>query len=325
MSDVDWTAIAQEVAIALKGEPNSRSPKEWRWGNRGSFCLDVEAGTFFDFEDQTGGNVVTLVMHCEGLDKPQAIQWLRDHHFLPERRDYNSQPRPATPKTNTRRRKPKVDSKPHDSGKLQDGLDLWHSAALIPTDKNHPAHRWQSLKIGDKHPFPDAFRYHANRRYVLACIATLPSWIASFPHTPAPQAVHLIAITDSGKPRNAWKGSNKQTWGRVDGCGIFVLGNPSDRRINLCEGVADALAIHRRVEGAVFASITTLGKLVNYHSVIQHIALRSPVIFPDMDEAGIKSARKLENRLLRAGANSVTIRSASPGSDPADSARKERQ
>ena len=325
MSRVDWKAMAPEIAIALKGEPNSRTTKEWRWGNKGSFCLDIQSGTFFDFEDQTGGNVIEMVRHCEGLDRDQALQWLRDRRFLSEYRDHNLQARPSRPKANTRRHKASPPPKPHNTGKIQDALTLWNASTLIPTDRNHPAQLWQKQKINDRHPFPDAIRYHANQRYILACIATLNNWLTAYPGIPTPQAVHLIAITDFGKPRNAWKTINKVTWGRVDGCGIFVLGNPSDQRINLCEGVADALAIQHRVEGAVFASITTLSKLVNYHSVIRHIASRSTVIFPDMDEAGVKGAHKLKDALLRAGANSVAIRRASPGDDPADSARKERK
>ena len=119
-------------------------------------------------------------------------------------------------------------------------------------------------------------------------------------------------------------GDNKRTFGRVNGCGIFLIGDPSGNTINLCEGVADALAIHQREPGTVIASLTTFTKLISHHSLIKHIAARNPVTFPDMDEAGKAATDKLTQALTRAGAT-VKIRQGTRGDDPADSARKERQ
>ena len=42
----DWEAIAQSIAIETLGEPSKKNSKEWRWGNKGSFVLNIDDGTF---------------------------------------------------------------------------------------------------------------------------------------------------------------------------------------------------------------------------------------------------------------------------------------
>ena len=147
------------------------------------------------------------------------------------------------------------------------------------------------------------------------------------PEHPCPKLRTLSPSTPHGRKRYPaeWNGDNKRTFGRVNGCGIFLIGDPSGNTINLCEGVADALAIHQREPGAVIASLTTFAKLISHHSLITaYRRARNPVIFPDMDEAGKTTTDKLAQALLRAGAT-VKIRQGAPGDDPADSARKECQ
>jgi len=63
MQSVDWQRIAPEVAKQLLGEPTSTSSNELRWGRKGSFVLNLEAGTWFDFENDTGGGLIDLIKH----------------------------------------------------------------------------------------------------------------------------------------------------------------------------------------------------------------------------------------------------------------------
>ena len=165
-------------------------------------------------------------------------------------------------------------------------------------------------------------------RNVLSCAASRP-WRTGLTPTrehPCPKLRTLSPSTPQGEKRYPaeWNGDNKRTFGRVNGCGIFLIGDPSGNTINLCEGVADALAIHQREPGTVIASLTTFTKLISHHSLIKHIAARNPVTFPDMDEAGKAATDKLTQALTRAGAT-VKIRQGTRGDDPADSARKESQ
>ena len=69
----DWESIAQSVALETLGEPSKKSSKEWRWGNKGSFVLDLENGTFFDFEKEEGGGV-TWFFQKYNIDKDQYLE-----------------------------------------------------------------------------------------------------------------------------------------------------------------------------------------------------------------------------------------------------------
>ena len=317
-NQIDWGAIAPEVALRLKGEPKSKSHTEWRWGNKGSFAFYSDKGTFRDYEAGVSGGVIDMVSHCQGLDRQQAIQWLKDNGFLSQN-NTATRPRPSIHKPKPA---PKLSKTPHDPGNLEYGLRLWNESRPVPVDDNHPVRRWSAGLLASTTPMPDAIRFHRERGFIVCCVATLANWLDAYPGTPTHQAAHVIAITPQGGKRfpAEWKGDNKRTFGRVDGCGLFIIGDPSGETINLCEGVADALAIHQREPGTVIASLTTFAKLISHHSLIKYIAMRNPVIFPDMDDAGRHSTDNLIQALTRAGA-AVKIRQGAPGDDPADSAR----
>lgn len=69
----DWEAIAQSIAIETLGEPSKKNSKEWRWGNKGSFVLNIDDGTFFDFENDEGGGVTWFLDRFD-LDKEKYLQ-----------------------------------------------------------------------------------------------------------------------------------------------------------------------------------------------------------------------------------------------------------
>ena len=59
MNQVDWQAIAPEIALQLLGEPNfCKKATEWRWGNHGSMVFQPDKATFYDHEEGDGGGVV---------------------------------------------------------------------------------------------------------------------------------------------------------------------------------------------------------------------------------------------------------------------------
>lgn len=80
MQDHDWQKIAPEIAKKLLGEPKVQKSNEWRWNNKGSLTLNLEAGTFYDFEQGQGGGVkwlieqhgqdVTEILKQFGYDRP---------------------------------------------------------------------------------------------------------------------------------------------------------------------------------------------------------------------------------------------------------------
>ena len=74
------------VALELLGEPNKAlsSAKELRFGNRGSLSIDLEKGTWCQHGGGPGesGGVIDLVRYHLRLDKPAAIEWMRERGHL---------------------------------------------------------------------------------------------------------------------------------------------------------------------------------------------------------------------------------------------------
>ena len=62
-SSVDWVRIASDVVLDLLGEPTVKKPNEWRYGNKGSLVFKPDAGTWFDFENDTGGGIAELIRY----------------------------------------------------------------------------------------------------------------------------------------------------------------------------------------------------------------------------------------------------------------------
>ena len=56
-----WVNVAPQIALEVLGEPKTKTDKEWRWGSKGSFGFNVQAGTFFDCENDEGGGVAWLL------------------------------------------------------------------------------------------------------------------------------------------------------------------------------------------------------------------------------------------------------------------------
>ena len=167
-NQIDWNAIAPDVALRLKGEPRTKSHTEWRWGNKGSFAFYSDKGTFRDYEAGVSGGVIDMVSHCEGLDKQQAIQWLVDNNFLSQN-NTATRPRPPIHKPKPT---PKLSKMPHDPGNLEYGLRLWNESRPVPIDDNHPARHWSAGLLAPTTPVPDAIRFH--REKVLSCAASRP-------------------------------------------------------------------------------------------------------------------------------------------------------
>ena len=59
----------EEVARHYKGDPTSKRGTELRWGQHGSFSVDLRKGTWFCHESNTGGGVIDLVR----LNEPASL------------------------------------------------------------------------------------------------------------------------------------------------------------------------------------------------------------------------------------------------------------
>jgi hypothetical protein len=84
ISSAELCALIEPVAQHLLGDPNRSlsSKTEWRYGSRGSFCIDLRKGTFFDHETSKGGGVLDLIEREKGLKGPDRLQWLIDERLV---------------------------------------------------------------------------------------------------------------------------------------------------------------------------------------------------------------------------------------------------
>lgn len=74
------------VARELLGEPteHNKAKRELRFGTRGSLCVSLDKGTWFDNEANRGGGVLAFVQERKNLKKAAAITWLQDHGHIPK-------------------------------------------------------------------------------------------------------------------------------------------------------------------------------------------------------------------------------------------------
>lgn len=80
----DFARLMGPVALALLGEPNEKhhGGMEWRYGSRGSLCIRVDKGTFFNNETGSGGGTLGFIQGEMKVDKAGALAWMRDHKLI---------------------------------------------------------------------------------------------------------------------------------------------------------------------------------------------------------------------------------------------------
>ena len=71
--DLDWEKIAPEVAVQILGEPSKKDGSYYRWGSKGSLALNLEQGTFFDFENNQGYGLIEFIKN-NGLNPDDFLK-----------------------------------------------------------------------------------------------------------------------------------------------------------------------------------------------------------------------------------------------------------
>ena len=293
----DFAQFMPDVARALLGEPNGRLSKgdRWRYGNKGSLSVDVKRGTWKDFEADRGGGVIDLVMIEEQTDRGGAIQWLRDNGFVEDRsttrrnvsRSKGGSGQPIRQR-DTRPDRRKAPPKPKDEGTSPYAQQLWAQSEPIGDRAEHPFRAWVRER-NLLHPYcavPGGIRYHQGKGLIVAGVFPLSAWGTGSIPKGDPVAVEALAIDQGGKKRyvlGPGKDRDKCDYGPVSE-GVFLLGDPTHQRVNIVEGVADALAVYSREPGAVLATLGTSKTLPNKPDVIDWLCTRETWLYPDNDE-----------------------------------------
>ena len=283
----DWPEILRAVALELLGEPTERRGHEWRYGRRGSLAVNVggqRGGSWYDFEAGHGGGALELLRHRQGLDKPQALEWLRTRGLLQESRPGVRTTGSALPRDG--RSPGKTGHRSLATGERASGPDSdvarrigwarswWEGAQQIPTSAEHPARRWLAARHlwRPELPLPAAVRWapatggHTGAGSIVALAARPVAWASAWPSLPDADAVQLVHVDAQGQPAldrlETEGGLSKRTVGVAQGA-VVILGNPvlSEARapVHVAEGLADALALASRYDSMAAAVLGTSG------------------------------------------------------------------
>jgi hypothetical protein len=101
-NEIDFSGIIAAVAQELFGEPNPElsNAKELRFGSHGSKKIDLNKGTYYDFESDQGGGCIAMVAHSMGYTETRdCMQWLNDQGFIDDKPLPKKQPPPPSAAT----------------------------------------------------------------------------------------------------------------------------------------------------------------------------------------------------------------------------------
>ena len=200
---------------------------------------------------------------------------------------------------------------------------LWARSVPVPFGSEHPARRWAASRRlwPPDRAWPEAVRWlpHPDGGSLVAAFAPVADWTEA--HPPAPTGVQLLHLDPEGRPREDPGGLSKRSHGTMADA-VCVTGAPvlrTPEALHVVEGVADALAVAAREEGAVMAA----GGAAAFRSLAPALdRIGAPVaIHADGDAAGIVAARHLAAALAAGGAVAGIIRYP-PGCDPAEPGEK---
>ena len=206
---------------------------------------------------------------------------------------------------------PKGRGTPGNGPKTSLARRFWRQGRPIPSDPDHPARRWAARQHlwRPSDPFPPALLWSPWKRgggSVVACFAPVRNWAASRGRVPFPTGVQLIRIDHRGRPQKDRGGKGKRDYGRMNGA-VLVLGDLGEAGgVHVCEGVADALAVAAREQGAVIAARTT-GGFKSLPAAL--VGLGLPVmVWPGGDQDGRLAATRLVGAVRDQGLWAVVAR-----------------
>ena len=243
MIETDWPSLMPDVARRLLGDPQKKTAREWRYGQKGSLAVHIEGehpGTWHDFESGTGGGVLDLVQRERQCDQAGALAWLTGQGLLNGAAPRPLQIRHAAPATARRTPKP-VNGDP--AARRAFAGRLW--AAAVPADdtpaRAYLAGRWVWPPNGVGPSLPASVRWLP--RGAAVSLYNVPEDTAGFLVFAFRQpgddlaAVELEALLTNGtRPDPRWR----KTYGPRTGAAFEAAAGGG--ATVLCEGAVTALA-----------------------------------------------------------------------------------
>ena len=331
MENNQWVAIAPVVARHFWGEPSRKAEREMRWGRKGSKKMDLATGYWMDFEEGRGGGVIDLVKIELSTDRRGAVEWLGERGYIDNRRNvgrFKSRSGVRVSKHGDQVNKQRAPQKLKDKGTQEYGNILWRESVSISDDAEHPFRKWASQR-NLLHPFctcPAGIRWTRYRGGVIvAGIFPIKAWGKDGIPKGEPVGVQLVAIDGQGNKRYVLgpnKDRDKCSYGPKS-AGVFLMGDPTGKRVNIVEGIADALAVYSREQGAVLVSLGSMTGLSNKPDVIDWLTKKQTWIFPDSDNAGDRGSDTVIDCIKSKSPDAVVVKmNARTFDDPGDWAER---
>lgn len=344
-SEVNWTELAPRIItpVAMElfaGRPMRATSQGLRIGDNSRIAIETAKGTYFDHAEKIGGGVIEMVQRELSLDARSAFHWLQVHGYLDGTFKVSDAPH-IKPKPKSKSRRKDSDGR----GDYDYGFQLWCQSKPIPRSFNHAARRWAYHRnlLPLYLPFPTGIRYgieRGQRPYIVVLACPLSAWIEAYPHLPKPEPLitqfQALWVDLHGNPVEQKEGGNKRTYGRfgrADDSTVLCIGDPLSDRVSVAEGVADALSIYSRRDGAVLATLGKPGFLCNKPHALESLALdgRDVTIFEDNDSSSDPKKQKqieehkqkverMGQRIISLGGSANRIKTPPEYEDPAHAA-----
>ena len=267
---------AEDISVALLGEPTSKSRKEYRWGKRGSLWLSrsgARRGRWYDHERGVGGDLLDLIAREHGVQLGDAIRIAERDHLGNE---------------TIRQRVPKWT--PASAPAATDDVEARFKAALRIWGKTEPLvstlaeryfvkHRTLDVRLLD---LDHCLRWHGGIRAVVGLMTD--------PVSNEPTGIHRTFLDGDGAKLE------RKMLGRQ---GVVRLSSDDEVTMGLgiTEGVEDGLAVLLSGWAPVWAA-TSAGAIDRFPVLAGIEAL---TIFADADAPGIKAANTCLVRWRSAG------------------------
>ena len=295
--DIETEELRQQLTLRLEsivrelfpGKPISIHPHEIRVGNKNSLKISrvgSKAGSWNSFEEDEGGDIFKLVKFALKSDYAEVFAWCKARVSIPDAQPVTphiaKQPKTACPK------------KRADAAKK-----LWNACQPIQNTLAETYLRKRGITV----ELPDSLRFHPELPYFRSYNSNVkqferhhPALIGKVQNSGGEvTAVHAVYLDAQGNKMTTEK-PPKLSKGSIKGNGVY-LGKPQHHAY-IAEGIEDALSIYQIFKGAFIIAALGTGNLrqITFPECVKRVSIAR-----DNDEAGIRAAEELKQRLDREG------------------------
>jgi putative DNA primase/helicase len=283
-ASVALRGVEPAIVAELRGEHNRAlsSPREMRWGSKGSFSLQLDgpkAGLWFDHELGRGGDIVDLIKLEHGCNFVEA--WLWAQRFIS-----GGLPRNVPTLVSGKR-----DDDADELKRIERALDIWSDVQSLRGTLAEQYLRSRNIEVPDE--ALQALAFHP------ACLwgsATAPALVALMRDiiTDEPVAIHRTALTANGHK------IGRKALGPKSG-GAIKLSPVVTTELAIGEGIETTLSAMQLGFGPAWAVIDADG--LKKFPVLHGIKRLTLLIDNDASDTGQNAAAECRERWLASDRN----------------------